>query len=472
MLCSPLASRHFFLTTALSELARKGMLVDPVMSLVDTACVGQISSLQLASMAPCTSIYQFIFLGCYFLSATTTNLVAANRPNPSLQLSAELQQERDDYNERVVSSASLLALVLGAGLAGLLFSFSDPLLSLAGCTGTEMLFHGKRYLLIRALGLPFVLVATVLQGASLGCHDALTPLKIFACAGLLNLVGDVFLTLQLGWGVSGAAIATTASQAAAALYYVFISTRVGSRGKANTSSSLKGIRLAWKGHPSRDMIRSFVPVAATMFLREVGNLAAYSQMTRAAAQMGAVALAAHQVTLQVWWLLSYIPHPMNVAAQTLVAGDMNTKPWRVPKLARLLYGMSLSLGLLVSGMTGLVLTVPALAATIIADASVRILLHQTAPFAMLAQLTCCVGEVTDGVCVGSGDFGHLPISTISATLALAAALRHVSRRGFGVGSVWLCSNLFFVSRFVGHLLGSQKVRRFLFSKRAQAQVAQ
>ena len=451
------------------------------MSLVDTACVGQISSLQLASMAPCTSIYQFIFLGCYFLSATTTNLVAANRPDPSLPV--ELQQrERDDYNERVVSCASLLAVVLGTCLAGFLFAFSDPLLSLAGCTGTDMLFHGRRYLLIRALGLPFVLVATVLQGASLGCHDALTPLKIFASAGILNLVGDVFLTLQFGWGVSGAAIATTASQAAAAIYYVFISTRVetgdanveadiltsnATRSRRTTRSSPSAVRLVWKGPPSRGMIRSFIPVAITMILREIGNMAAYSQMTRAAAGMGAVALAAHQVTLQVWWLLSYIPHPMNVAAQTLVARDMNAKPWRVPKLAQLLYGMSLSLGFLVAGLTGLVLTVPALAATIVADAAVRSLLHRTAPFAMLAQLTCCIGEVTDGVCVGSGDFGHLPISTISATLALAAALRYVSSQGFGVAGVWLCSNLFFVSRFLGHLLPSQKVRRFLFSKRAK-----
>jgi hypothetical protein len=39
-------------------------LADPVCSMVDTACVGQVSSLQLASLSPCTAIFNLVFLVC------------------------------------------------------------------------------------------------------------------------------------------------------------------------------------------------------------------------------------------------------------------------------------------------------------------------------------------------------------------------------------------------------------------------
>lgn len=431
-------------------------------------------------------------------NATTTRTAARenNTNNPAIATAATTTtttnntaiqriRRRDDYNERVVSSASILALGLGTLLAVLLVIFANPLLIAAGCPavtttaaaggGSEMMFHAKRYLLIRAVGLPFVLVATVLQGASLACHDAWTPLRIFAVAGLLNIVGDVVLTLQLGLGATGAAIATTAAQVVAALYYVVKSMRLKenhNHSKTNSNSGTqrqqpRGVRLAWKGPPSRAMIRAFWPVALSVLLRECGNMTAYSLMTRTAASMGAAVLAAHQVTLQVWWLLSYIPEPNVVAAQTLIGRDIRARPWRVPKLVKILFGTSLGLGFAVAALTGLVLTLPMLARVIVADGSVRALLRQTAPYAVLAQITCCVGEMTGGVCVGLLDVGHLPAAAISATVALAAVLHFVTTTGGSVSDIWLCSNLFFVIRFLGFLLPSRKTRQFLFSRGRQ-----
>lgn len=37
------------------------VLADPLMSLVDTACVGQISSVELAALGPNTAIFNFVF---------------------------------------------------------------------------------------------------------------------------------------------------------------------------------------------------------------------------------------------------------------------------------------------------------------------------------------------------------------------------------------------------------------------------
>ena len=47
---------------------------------------------------------------------------------------------------------------------------------------------------------------------SLGMQDSWGPLKVLAIASLVNLFGDILLCTVLGYGIAGAAWATTASQ--------------------------------------------------------------------------------------------------------------------------------------------------------------------------------------------------------------------------------------------------------------------
>ena len=437
---------------ALALPALGGMLLDPLMSLVDTACVGQVSTLQLASLAPCTSIYQFFFVLFFFLSITTTTLVAANSPDAS-HLDEEEVDRRIAFNEKVVSCATLIALVGGILTTIALFVFSCQLMSLAGCTGPEMMFLGVKYLKIRALGLPFVLVATVLQGASLGRQDSWTPFVIFFAAGTLNLIGDVWLTLHLGWGVVGAAIATLISQVTATMFYTYRSLRL-------PRTHDKGVRLIWTGIPDRKLIQQFMSMAIALFLKCITTMSCYSLMTKTASTFGALSLAAHQVTLQVWWLLSYFPEPASTAAQSLVARDLQERPERIPKLVKVLYCISFLAGIIVAAVTGLVLAVPVISNAIVADPTVRSLLRTTALPAMLAQVLCAVGSLSDGLAVGCGNFQYLPLNSAIGLLNLTIALKFM--RHWHVAGVWMASCTFFASRIVGHMILSKKLRMFLF----------
>jgi len=480
---------------ALGLPALGGCLVDPVMSLVDTACVGQVSSLQLASLAPCTSICQFLFFSFFFLCTATTTFVAANPPDaPGLEPSEV--SRRLIFNEQIVSSASGLAVGLGLVIAGILLTFPDQLLLLAGCAKGEMMSLGKSYLRIRALGLPSVFLLMVLQGASLGRQDAWTPLKIFAVAGIANLVGDMFLTLRCGWGVKGAAIATVASQGLAAAYYLYRVIRIrspthqttkssedGSAGFSSISTSTptisedvaaaassKGVALVWRGLPSMGTVKSFMAVALTLMFRSVINMTSYTSLTRTTAGMGTTALAAHLVTLQVFWMMSFVPEPVGMAAQSLIARDVKDRPWRVSKFLRVSYGLSTAAGCLMALLTGVALTTPMISKAIVADPSVRALLLVTAPFAMTAQLFCSLSCISDSACLGLRDIKHLPLSTTAATMALAAGLLSVIRRGMGVEGVWMCLNIFFAVRSVGHIALSRRLKGLLFNFRGKKAV--
>ena len=414
-------------------------------------------------MAPCTSIFQFAFFAFFFLSAATTNLVASNPPESVYDVSDTSEAaKRVDFNERVVSNAAGLALILGSLVTMGLIKFSDPLLKLAGipATNTALLNAARPYLLIRALGLPFVFLATVLQGSSLGRGNAWRPLKIFGAAGVINLIGDIYLTLYRGWGATGAATATVAAQIGASLYYVISSARLEKSVEAS-SKPLRDVALVWRGLPSKKVMKTFMNVAMVLFSRSIGAMMAFSMLTRTAALGGELALAAHQVTLQVWWLLSFIPEPMSVAAQTLITRDMKDRKERVPKLVNTLYKMCGVLGISAAVLTGVILRAPAVAGALVADVSVQKMMASLVPFAVLSQSYCPIATLSDGVCIGLGSFSHLPILMAGSFLATAAGLAFVTSQNMGIVGVWACMNVFLTSRIVGHLLISTKLRKYI-----------
>eukprot|EP00986_Skeletonema_menzelii_P013101 scaffold7444_cov149-Skeletonema_menzelii.AAC.2 len=446
--------------TAIALPSLGGMLLDPIMSLIDTACVGQVSTTALAAMAPCTSIFQFIFFAFFFMSAATTNLVASNPPESvySVHDTSEAAK-RVDLNERVVSNASLLALGLGTLVSVSLVKFCDPLLTLAG-TSPALLEAARPYLLIRAVGIPFVFLATVLQGGSLGRGNAWRPLKIFGAAGVVNLIGDVWLTLMKGWGATGAATATVAAQIAAALYYVVTSARL-EKGVDASSQPLRDVALVWRGLPSNHVVKTFMNVAVALFSRSIGLMLAYSMLTRTAALGGTLALAAHQVTLQVWWLLSFLPEPMSVAAQTLITRDMKDRQHRVPKLIKTLYGMSATLGVSAAALTFAVLKNSHVTSALVADVSVQKMIATMVPFAALSQAYCPIATISDGVCIGLSSFSQLPTIMLGSFFMTAVGLSLVASHGLGVVGVWACMNVFLSSRILGHSILSKKLRKYL-----------
>ncbi len=446
--------------TAIALPSLGGMLLDPIMSLIDTACVGQISTTALAAMAPCTSIFQFIFFAFFFMSAATTNLVASNPPESVYSVHDTTEAaKRVDLNERVVSNASLLALGLGTLVSASLIKFCDPLLALAG-TSPALLEAARPYLLIRAVGIPFVFLATVLQGGSLGRGNAWRPLKIFGAAGVVNLIGDVWLTLMKGWGATGAATATVAAQVAAALYYAVTSARL-EKGVEASSKPLRDVALVWRGLPSKHIVKTFMNVAVALFSRSIGLMLAYSMLTRTAALGGTLALAAHQVTLQVWWLLSFLPEPMSVAAQTLITRDMKDREHRVPKLIKTLYGMSATLGVSAAALTFAVLRNSYVTSALVADVSVQKMIATMVPFAALSQAYCPIATISDGVCIGLGSFSQLPAIMLGSFFTTAVGLSLVASQGLGVVGVWACMNVFLSSRIAGHSILSKKLRTYL-----------
>lgn len=87
----------------------------------------------------------------------------------------------------------------------------------------EVLLAARKYVWIRALGMPAAAMIGTAQAACLGMRDTKSPLWTTLLAALVNLVADIFLVRQdhpwIG-GVAGAAWATILSQYVAVAFYL------------------------------------------------------------------------------------------------------------------------------------------------------------------------------------------------------------------------------------------------------------
>ena len=186
-------------------------LVSPLMSLIDTAVVGQsctATSIELAALGPACAVgdaasYLFSFLG-----VATTNLVAT---------ALARGESRQDLAS-VVGSAARIALTCGAASCAIQIVLADPLLTLyAGAQSAEIVEPALSYVVIRAFAAPLVLLSKICTAACLATKDSFAPLLVISAAGALNLAGDILLVSVLGLSIQGAAWATLASEATAGL---------------------------------------------------------------------------------------------------------------------------------------------------------------------------------------------------------------------------------------------------------------
>ena len=123
--------------TELALPALGSLLADPLMSLIDTAAVGQYGSLELAALGPNTAVFQVVFQLFSFLSITTTGMVA--------RASADGNSE---VVRRALANSIILALFFGGITATMFQLFSTPVLAAMGAT-PDLVEAAVPYLRIR-----------------------------------------------------------------------------------------------------------------------------------------------------------------------------------------------------------------------------------------------------------------------------------------------------------------------------------
>ncbi|RDB61224.1 MATE family efflux transporter [Gordonibacter sp. 28C] len=117
---------------------------------------------------------------------------------------------------RLFSFIALAAVAAGAVLAVAGVAVLEPLLAVLGAQGSLM-DQGLLYGRILVVALPLFIVQNVFLSFFIAAEKPQMGLVVTVAAGVTNIVLDYLFIAVMGWGIAGAAVATAAGQALAAV---------------------------------------------------------------------------------------------------------------------------------------------------------------------------------------------------------------------------------------------------------------
>ena len=403
-----------------------GMLADPLLSLMDTAYVGRVGSLELAALGACTSIFHLAFNAFRATTTATTSLVATN-----------LEQDKQAAKE--VTSISLwFGWWAGVAVAAtLMFGGNFALSSMGVSRQSELYPAASDYLFTRSWAAPVVLFVSVAEGAFRGYGDTVIPLFASLTAAIVNLVLDPVLMFRMNMGVKGAAAATALAQVGAAAMYAFqlIRRRMLPSvvfNKKNEASSMDKKTLAVnKRKKTTNVIRTIVGANLAILMKQGSLLLGWAYATARATRLGSDQVAAHQVALSVWLIFALIQDGTAVSAQVLMsrAYAQKDRP-QFMSLVRYMTGFALIQGIVsMLVLDGIDLFVPRLFTP---DKVVQHHLHKLMGPLSLQQVLVSLTLVMESLAIGASQFNILALGSV---LSSVAAVYQLSQQT-SVQTIW------------------------------------
>ncbi|MDA9097357.1 MATE family efflux transporter [bacterium] len=414
------------------------VLADPLMSLVDTACVGQVSSIGLAALGPNTAVFGFVSMVFQFFSVSTTAMVS------------RAHSERNEIAQKIisqcVSDALSLALLCGSISTAVLLLFGRTILDMM-YTPHELIRPALQYLHIRSVALPATLVTVVGTAASLGSRDSKTPLKVSVITGTLNVFINLYLVLgPPKMGIIGSAIGTCLSQYLGAV--IFFTHMVDKR-KGDNKLTIK-LRF-----PNAQRSKPFVSSGAVLTTRSVCVMSSYSLATAASASMGTLTVAAHQVLMGIMTVAQFVPEPLSSCAQSNLASVGSTLGNNSNRKKQSKYAKNACMLLLVCGFSlgvlcalGVYLLLTYSSQIFSSDPHVVLATRAMAPLLSVSTLIYANVCVMDGLLFASGRMSFAAGTSIINLPIVAYWIGRASHGGFGLVGVWWSLLSIFAVRLV------------------------
>lgn len=391
------------------------LAVEPLYNLTDTAVVGHLGVADLGGLAVAGAILNLVQFAAGFLSTATATRVAF------------LRARREPDRALAAAGAGYLTATLGGVVVGtLIVVAARPLSLLAGASG-PVLVQAVTYLRLAGTGEPFLLLFLAAVGHLRGCADTKTPFLVTLVGSVLNLLLELTFVYGLGYGIAGSALGTVLAQISAAALVLWLVPR-------NRSLRHLCLRRMWLRPGSE--LGVLWRAAAVLLVRTLAMVLVLSGSTVVAARMGAVVLGAHQIALQVWFLVALSLDALAVPAQVLVgeaAGAADPASARATARRVLLRGVEAStiLGLLTAA------TSPWVPLLFTESPAVRHSACIAIVFVAASLPFSAVAFELDGVLFGASDYKFLRQAMWFAAAAFVpfAAIAAVTP-GAGIAVLW------------------------------------
>nr|AKU37074.1 aluminium-activated citrate transporter [Hordeum vulgare] len=388
--------------------ASLALAADPLASLVDTAFIGRLGSVEIAAVGVSIAIFNQVSKVCiYPLVSVTTSFVAeedaiiskyleenssqdlekashvhsdacnvpASGPDTPVCANSCIPTECTDLSNQgckkryipSVTSALIVGSFLGLVQAVFLIFSAKFVLGIMGVKhDSPMLEPAVRYLTIRSLGAPAVLLSLAMQGVFRGFKDTKTPLYATVVGDATNIILDPILMFVCHMGVTGAAVAHVISQY---LITMILICRLVQQVDV-IPPSLKSLKFG-----------RFLGCGFLLLARVVAVTFCVTLASSLAARDGPTIMAAFQICCQLWLATSLLADGLAVAGQLSIVLGM---------------GLTVVLGLFMKFGAGVFTR----------DADVINVIHKGIPFVAGTQTINALAFVFDGINFGAQDYTY------------------------------------------------------------------
>jgi len=303
------------------------------------------------------------------------------------------------------------------------------------------------YLLIRGFAFLPSIITLIGFSAFRGVLDTTTPLKISLLANLINIVLDPILIFKANMGVTGAALATLASEVVSALLFATLLLR------RRMIVLPKLFRL-----PSWKTLAPLLKGGAALQLRNFALNLTFLSVTRVTQSIDetGVAAAAHALAIQTFQIGGVVLLALSTVAQTIVPNAMTEQTDKETgkksgglRVAKASSNRLMSWGFLLGSLLGALqmILLPLMNKATPIEA-VRKAARTPAVLASVYQIINGMVFIGEGVMIGCGNFLQLSLSTVVATAAALLALREFPKY-YGLTGVWMSFGVFNTIRLLG-----------------------
>nr|ASM93524.1 aluminum activated citrate transporter [Secale sylvestre] len=453
--------------------ASLALAADPLASLVDTAFIGRLGSVEIAAVGVSIAIFNRVSKVCiYPLVSVTTSFVAEEdaiiskylEENNSKDLEKAAHVHSDACNVPAsggdtpvcansciptecadpsnqgckrryipsVSSALIVGSFLGLVQAVFLIFSAKVVLGIMGVKrDSPMLEPAVRYLTIRSLGAPAVLLSLAMQGVFRGFKDTKTPLYATVVGDATNIILDPILMFVCHMGVTGAAVAHVISQY---LITMILICRLVQQVDV-IPPSLKSLKFG-----------RFLGCGFLLLARVVAVTFCVTLASSLAARDGPTIMAAFQICCQLWLATSLLADGLAVAGQAVLASAFakNDTKKVIAATSRVLQ-LSIVLGMGLTVVLGLFMKFGAGVFT--KDAAVIDVIHRGIPFVAGTQTINALAFVFDGINFGAQDYTYSAYSMVGvASISIPCLVYLSAHKGF-IG-IWVALTIYMSLRTI------------------------
>ena len=337
-------------------------ILQPVLSLIDSSVVGvSAGTTELAALGPGiawvdSTAYLLMVIGMFTTNNIASNLNVLNEDAviQSIAIDATLDDLEDELElniafaetkpvvndeiKSIISKAMLISIYMGFILMFVQSKFALPMMKVLSGAATASIPYSVKYVQIRSLAAPFATTTIVAQAAFLACKDPVTPLKAVLVGALVNTIGDIYLVTKLGFGIAGAAWATTLSQILGTVYLIGVATtRVKEAFRKKHRQERKMKFNDYKELivlPTIQDLKNFLKFAAPLFVVLFVKCFLWSFTTYACAFEGIESLAAHQILLNVFLYFAIFGEVVSTMSQNFLPSYVTSQDNKIDSFGK------------------------------------------------------------------------------------------------------------------------------------------